>query len=68
MAMMNRILAEELDKCCVVYMDNVMIQSQTHEEHAKHLDTILSKLQEQSLYAKAKKCKIAVEVVYFMGH
>lgn len=65
---MNGILVEQLDKCCVIYIDDVIIYSKTHEEHANYLNIILTELQENLLYAKANNCEITVEEFDFVGH
>lgn len=68
MAMMNDILADELDKTCVVFLDDIIIYSDSAEEHASELATILAKLQENHLYAKAKKCMVCVTELDFVGY
>ena len=39
---MNRIFRPFLDKFVVVFIDDILIYSQTHEEHAEHLKKNLS--------------------------
>jgi len=54
---MNRIFKPYLDKFVVVFIDDILIYSQTREEHAKHLRTILSILREKQLDEKLSKCE-----------
>lgn len=68
MAMIDDILEDKLDKFYVVYIDNVVVYLGTHEKHAKHLNQVLKKLEDNSLYAKAKNCEIAMEKNDFVGH
>ena len=54
---MNRIFRPFLDKFVVVFIDDILIYSRTHEEHAEHLRLVLSVLREKQLYAKLFKCE-----------
>jgi len=65
---MNRIFRPFLDKFVVVFIDDILIYSRTHEEHAKHLRTVLSILREKQLYAKLSKCEFWMTMVQFLGH
>ena len=47
MNMMNKVFMEELDKFVVVFIDDILIYSETaeeHAEHAEHLQIVLEKL------------------------
>src|SRR5271168_4045316 len=50
--MMNSILQPYLDKFVVVYLDDIVVFSDSDEEHEEHLRLVLEKLRENSLYAK----------------
>jgi len=65
---MNRIFRPFLDKFVVVFINDILIYSQTHEEHVEHLRTILSILREKQLYAKLSKCEFWMTSVQFLGH
>jgi hypothetical protein len=56
MNMMNKVFMDELDKCVVVFIDDILVYSQTAEEHEKHLRIVLGKLRQHQLYAKFSKC------------
>ena len=64
---MNRIFRPFLDKFVVVFINDILIYSRTHEEHVEHLRTILSILREKQLYAKLSKC-VWMTSVQFLGH
>jgi hypothetical protein len=49
---MNSVFMPELDKFVVVFIDDILIYSESEEEHAKHLRIVLSRLREHQLYAK----------------
>jgi hypothetical protein len=68
MNMMNKVFMEELDKFVVVFIDDILIYSETAEEHAEHLRIVLERLRQNQLYAKFSKCEFWLEKVAFLGH
>jgi hypothetical protein len=68
MNMMNKVFMDELDKCIVVFIDDILVFSKTAEEHAEHLRIVLGKLRQHQLYAKFSKCEFLMEEVAFLGH
>jgi hypothetical protein len=56
MNMMNKVLMEELDEFVVVFIDKILIYSETAKEHTEHLRIVLKKLRQNQLYAKFSKC------------
>jgi hypothetical protein len=54
--LMNSVFMPELDKFVVVFIDDILIYSKNEEEHAKHLQIVLTRLREHQLYAKFSKC------------
>jgi hypothetical protein len=68
MNMMNKVFMDELDKFVVVFIDDILIYSETTKEHEKHLRTVLEKLRQNQLYAKFEKCEFWLEKVAFLGH
>jgi GGDEF domain-containing protein len=68
MNMMNKVFMEELDKFVVVFIDDILIYSETAEKHEKHLRIVLEKLRQNQLYAKFEKCEFWLEKVAFLGH
>jgi len=65
---MNRIFRPFLDKFVVVFIDDIVIYSKTHEEHAEHLRVVLDILRKKQLYAKLSKCEFWMDEVQFLGH
>jgi hypothetical protein len=57
MNMMNKVFMDELDKCVIVFIDDILVFSQTTEEHEKHLRIVWGKLRLHQLYAKFSKCE-----------
>ena len=58
----------ELDKFVVVFINDILIYSETAEEHEEHLRIVLSRLKEHKLYAKFSKCEFWLSKVPFLGH
>jgi hypothetical protein len=54
--LMNSVFMPELDKFVVVFIDGILIYSKNEEEHARHLQIVLTRLREHQLYAKFSKC------------
>ena len=57
-----------MDKFVVVYLDDIVVYSQTLEEHVKHLRTIFKVLRENTLFVKREKCYFAQTEILFLGH
>jgi hypothetical protein len=68
MNMMNKVFMDELDKCVIVFIDDILVFSKTTEEHEEHLRIVLGKLRQQQLYAKFNKCEFWMEEVTFLSH
>ena len=45
------------DQFVVVFFDDILIYSQSEEEHEDHLRIILEELRDHQLYAKFSKCE-----------
>jgi len=65
---MNHVFNKQLRKYLLVFFDDLLIYSKTWEEHLKHVDHILSIMEELSLYAKESKCEIGMTEVLYLGH
>ncbi len=53
---------------CVVYLDDVLIASDTFSEHVQHIQLVLDALAAVDLKAKPSKCQFAFPSVDFLGH
>ena len=65
---MNHTFRAQLRKFLLVFFDDILIYSKTWEEHLKHLDEVLSILEEHSLYAKMSKCEFGMKEMLYLGH
>jgi hypothetical protein len=61
-------LREFLNEFVVVYFDDIVIFSNSLEEHWKHVRQVLSRLKERRISLKLKKCEFAVRETEYLGH
>lgn len=66
--MMQDILSGFLFQFCVCYLDDILIYSKTFEDHIKHLQAVLRRLEEAGLLLKPSKCDFARREISFLGH
>ena len=64
---MDRLL-EGLGKFAGVYLDDLVVFSQSWEEHLKHLEAVCTRLKESGLTAKPKKCQFGMAQCVYLGH
>ncbi len=65
---MNKVLEPLIGKGVVVYLDDIMVYSQTKEEHYELLWQVLALLKKHQLFAKLSKCEFLLDQVDFLGH
>ncbi|HEX4851494.1 MAG TPA: reverse transcriptase family protein, partial [Puia sp.] len=53
---------------CSVYLDDIIIYSETWQEHLVHLQILFKRLRDANLRMKAKKCEFACKQLLFLGH
>jgi hypothetical protein len=68
MYLVNKVFMEYLDKFVVVFFNDILVYSESEEEHEKHLRLVLEKLRADQLYAKFSKCEFWLMEVAFVGH
>ena len=67
-AYINRALAGLVDETCVVYLDDILIYSETYKEHVRAVCAVLERLRKFALYANPKKCSFFQDRVDFLGY
>ncbi|MBW0478555.1 hypothetical protein O181_018270 [Austropuccinia psidii MF-1] len=67
--MMETIFQEEiLEGWMVVYIDDIIIYSETWEDHVKYIDRVLSKCTPINLKISLKKCNFGQQELLALGH
>ena len=68
MRLMNHVFKPLIGNCVVVYFDDILIFSNTLEQHLHHLRQVLLVLRDQKLFANKKKCHFLSDEVLFLGY
>jgi len=53
---------------CVIYLDDIIIFSETYEEHLERIDLVISRLKAANLKLGPDKCHFFLKKVHFLGH
>jgi hypothetical protein len=67
MRVMHYVLRKYIGICVVVYFDDILVFSETLEDHLKHLRDVLQVLRDERLYANMEKCTFGVDKLVFLG-
>src|SRR6266498_1368827 len=66
--LMNYVLHDYLNNFVVIYLNDILVYSDTFEEHLAHLRKVFIKLREVNLVIKLKKCKFGQRKIKFLRH
>jgi hypothetical protein len=58
----------DLHQFCGMYIDDIIIASETWEKHIDHLQTVMARLQRAKLTVRLAKCCFACQEVDYLGH
>ncbi|CEL53142.1 Retrotransposable element Tf2 155 kDa protein type 2 OS=Schizosaccharomyces pombe (strain 972 / ATCC 24843) GN=Tf2-7 PE=4 SV=1 [Rhizoctonia solani AG-1 IB] len=64
---MDDIFRDLLDTTVIVYLDNILIFSNSREEHVQHVKEVLSCLQKHNLFCNPSKCVFFLTEVTYIG-
>jgi hypothetical protein len=67
-AYINEALTGLIDIICIVYLDDILVFSDTEEEHERHVKEVLKRLREYKLYVNLKKCKWHTDCTKYLGY
>nr|GEV65222.1 hypothetical protein [Tanacetum cinerariifolium] len=68
MDLMNRVCRPMLDKSVIVFIDGILVYSNSKKEHEAHLREVLETLRKERLYAKFTKCEFWLQENQNLGH
>ena len=66
--LMNSVFQRYLRKFVLIFFDDILIYSESMEEHLIHLRIVFELMKENNLYAKRSKCAFATSKVEYLGH
>ena len=53
---------------CLVYLDDILVFSETWSDHVKHLRTIFERVRNASLTLKRNKCELSAAELHYLGY
>ena len=68
MRAMNDFCRPFIDDFVIVYLDDILIFSQTWEEHVKHVKHVLDVLVRKKLYLNMSKCEFGKTSLVYIGY
>ncbi|XP_075180996.1 uncharacterized protein LOC142251834 [Anomaloglossus baeobatrachus] len=66
--LVNDIFRDIMDQFMVIYLDDILIFSDSLQEHQEHVKTVLTRLRENHLYIKLEKCEFHCSQIQFLGY
>lgn len=64
----NDVLRDLLDQFVIAYLDDILIFSDSLQEHRKHVSIIFERLRKNRLYIKLEKCEFEQTKIQFLGY
>jgi hypothetical protein len=65
---MNEILSNDVDIFCIAYLDDILMYSDSIEEHRKHVCMVLRWLRDIELTLKPSKCEFHMKKTEYLGY
>ncbi|CAI7801995.1 unnamed protein product [Closterium sp. NIES-54] len=65
---MNEAFTQLLDKCVIVYLDDILIYSRDKQQHLADLEEVFKNLDEHRLLTKGSTCEFFQDKLEFLGH
>jgi len=63
----NEVLMEHIDMCCIVHLDDVLIYSNTLQQHRKDVSNILEAIPKSGMKVKPSKCEFHQSETEYLG-
>ena len=68
MRVMNDVFRPFIDDFVIVYLDDILVFSNTWDEHIKHVKKVLDVLQRENFYVKPSKCEFGRTSLNYLGY
>jgi len=65
---MDNVFRELIGKCCLIYLDDIIIFSSSLQEHMQDLHKIFCKLKSTNLKLQVKKSEFLIKEIEYLGH
>ncbi|USP72775.1 uncharacterized protein yc1106_06638 [Curvularia clavata] len=65
---MNDVLIDYLDSFCIVYLDDILIYSESEPDHPRHVQQVLERLRQAGLQVDIKKSEFHVTRTKYLGY
>ena len=66
--LMHHVFHSALDSFVLVYLDDILVYSESEEAHERHLSWVFEQLRLHRLFSKRKKCEFGQNRVRYLGH
>ena len=66
--LMEAVLQGLARRTCMIYLDDILVFSETFEEHVSRLEEVFDRLRRAGLRLKPKKCTFVRPEVHYLGH
>jgi len=63
----NEVFMEHIDMCCIVYLDDVLIYSNTLQQHRKDVSNFLEAIRKSGMKVKPSKCEFHQSETEYLG-
>jgi len=65
---MNKVLSGLIGRCCMAYIDDIIVYSRSKVEHVQHLEQVFQRLRSSGFLLKPSKCSFMKEEVELLGY
>ncbi|CAI7797293.1 unnamed protein product [Closterium sp. NIES-54] len=65
---MNEAFRPLLDKCVIVYLDDILVHCRDKQQHLANLEAVFTVLDKHRLLTKGSKCEFFQDKLEFLGH
>ena len=66
--LMNKVLSGIGNEYAMAYLDDVIVFSETLEDHFRHLEDVFERLESAGLKLKKSKCEFLKKEIHYLGH